>query len=79
MYGINNVHGLHNENYLVLLSRINICKQQFDCIKKYTSNKKNSIMQKMIKSITENYNLQEAQIFKPENSYKRSNIFSYLF
>ena len=33
----------------------------------------------MIKSITENYNLQEAQIFKPENSYKRSNIFSYLF
>ena len=79
MYGINNVHGLQNENYSVLVSRISICKQQFDCIKKYTSNKKNSIMQKMIKSITENYNLHEAQIFKSENSYKRNNIFSYLF
>ena len=75
MYWINCVYNLQNENFEVLLSRISICRQQFDFIKKYTPNKKNGIMQKMIKNIPENYSLDEARKYESENSYKWKKVF----
>ena len=88
MYFRSAISSVQEETLTVIAIHINMCKQQFDFITKNTPNNTASqSMQNMVKSIPENYNLDEAQKFESafrdaeliqQNNFKPKHWYSFL-
>ena len=66
---------VQNETFQSAVSRITMCRQQFEFIKKYTPNEINMIMKTIIENTPTDYSLEEARKYNVDYQKRSTKIF----